>query len=495
MVKNAVSACFVSLAAITAAPTTLAADLPARKEPPPVVAAPVFTWTGFHLGYNRGYGGGVYEASAGLAAPPYGWATQTSDRASGWITGLQAGYDRQFGNNVVLGVETDLQWSDIQASHQEATATSDPSLAAVVNTSQSLEWFGTTRARLGYSSGRLLPYVTGGVAYGETSVKSVQALPGLVLGVSQRSTGVGWAAGAGLDVALSDRISARAEYLYLQLPGAAGLAAGVTPTIPALAGSYRTGTTEAHLVRGGLNYRFAGFNDLMPSSPQGDLLDTIKGILFQDPTLDWSGVYGGVSAGYGGGALNLLTSASTPGFARATNLNDRSGGAIAGAQIGYQRQIANRFVLGVESDAQWSGVTASHQEAAFALNGVAAGDSYGMDWFGTTRARLGLARGSSLTFVTGGVAYGGVSVSGAQAGALLPGDGRTQFGWTLGSGTEYALTDKLSLKADYLYVSLNGVSGQGLAFAPAPVAGSFATGRLVTQVTRVGLNWRFGSSR
>jgi outer membrane immunogenic protein len=491
MVKSYVSASFVALAALAAAPT-LAADLPARKAPPPVSASPVFTWTGFHLGYNRGYGGGTYEASAALAAPPYGWATHTFDRASGWITGLQAGYDRQFGNNVVLGVETDLQWSDIQASHQEATTASDPSLGAVVNTSQSLEWFGSTRARLGYSYGRLLPYVTGGVAYGETSVRSVQALPGLVAGVSQRSTGVGWAAGAGLDVALSERVSARAEYLYLQLPGVTGLAAGFSPTIPALAGTYRTGPTEAHLVRGGLNYRFAGLNNLMPASPGGDLLDTIKGILFQDPSLDWSGVYGGVTAGYGGDVVRLVTSASTPGFARATSLDDRSGGAVVGAGIGYQRQIANRFVLGVETDAQWSGVAASHQEAAFALNGVAAGASYGMDWFGTTRARLGLARGSSLTFVTGGVAYGGVSVSAPQAGALFSGDGRTQFGWTLGSGTEYALTDKVSLKADYLYVSLNGVSGQ--AVAPGFAAGSFSTGRLVTQVTRLGLNWRFGAS-
>lgn len=488
MVKSYVSASFVVLAALSAAPA-LAADLPARKEPPPIAAAPVFTWTGFHVGYNRGYGGGVYDANAGLAAPPYGWAAQTSDKASGWVTGLQAGYDRQFANNVVLGVETDLQWSDIQASHQEATATSDPSRAAVVNTSQSLEWFGSTRARLGYSYGRLLPYVTGGVAYGETSVKSLQALPGLVVGVSQRSTGVGWAAGAGLDVALSDRVSARAEYLYLQLPGVSGLAAGFSPTLPALAGTYRTGTTDAHLVRGGLNYRFAGLNDLMPATPRGDLLDTIKGLLFQEAALDWSGLYGGVTAGYGGGVVNLAAISSTPGFAQATALTDRSGGAVAGAHIGYQRQIANRFVLGLESDAQWSGVAASHQETASALN-APPGAVTALDWFGTTRARLGLARGSSLTFVTGGVAYGGVSVSGAQAGSLFPGDALTKLGWTLGSGTEYALTDKLSLKADYLYVSLNGASGQ--AVAPAPVAGSFSTGRLVTQVTRVGLNWRFG---
>ena len=390
MVKNVVSACLVALAAHPAAPTTLAADLPARKEPPPVVAAPVFTWTGFHLGYNRGYGGGVYEANVGLAAPPYGWATQTSDRASGWITGLQAGYDRQFGNNVVLGVETDLQWSDITGvpsggdgdlrSVARGCREHQPKPRMVRHDAGAARLFLRPAASLCDGRGRLWRNLR------QKRAGASRFRPGRLAAVDRGRLGGGRGPRRG---ALGQDLG-RAEYLYLQLPGVAGLAAGVTPTIPALAGTYRTGTTEAHLVRGGLNYRFAGFNDLMPAAPQGDLLDTIKGILFQDPTLDWSGVYGGVSAGYGGGALNLPDVRQHAGFARATNLNDRSGGAIAGGQIGYQRQIANRFVLGVESDAQWSGVTASHQETAFALNGVAAGASYGMDWFGTTRARLGL---------------------------------------------------------------------------------------------------------
>jgi opacity protein-like surface antigen len=490
MIEKKLSACLVALAALSAVPAAKAADLPARKAPPPVAAPALFTWTGFHLGYNRGYGGAVYEANAALAAPPAGWASQTYDHASGWVTGLQAGYDRHLSNDVVLGVETDLQWGDIQSSHQAATATSNPFLAAAANTSLSLEWFGTTRARLGYSFGRLLPYVTGGVAYGETSVQSMQALPGLAMGVSQRAGGVGFAAGAGLDVALSDRLSARAEYLYLQLPGVTGLAAGFAPASPALVGAYQTGTIGASLVRGGLNYRFAGVNDLLPAAPTGDLLTTVKGMLFEEPALDWTSFYAGVNGGYGGNVLNLTTSSSSPGFAQATNLSDRSGGGVAGGQIGYQFQFARRFVLGVESDAHWSGVTAAHQETAFGAGVFSAGATYGMDWFGTTRARLGLARASSLLFVTGGVAYGGVSVAGGPAGPFLAGANATQFGWTVGSGTEYALTDKLSLKADYLYVSLNGVSGRA---AAGSLAESFSTGSIATHVTRVGLNWRFGS--
>jgi len=339
--------------------------------------------------------------------------------------------------------------------------------------------------RLGYSFGRLLPYVTGGVAYGGTSVQSLQAMPGLAMGVSQRATGVGFAAGAGLDVSLTDRLSARAEYLYLQLPGVSGPAVAITPAFPLLAGSYAGGSVEAHLVRGGMNYRFAGLNDLMPAGPQGDLLDMLKGILFEPAAHDWSGVYAGVNAGYGGNVLNGVAADSLPGVARVSNVTDRSGGVIGGGQIGYQRQFANRLVVGVESDMHGSGVAASRQETVFGPNGAAVGGtSIAMDWFGTTRARLGLARGTTLAFVTGGAAYGGVSVSGASFAAT----GATRFGWTVGSGTEYALSDKVSLRADYLYVSLNGVSAT--AFGPAPA--SFSTGRVASHVTRVGLNWRFG---
>jgi opacity protein-like surface antigen len=491
MLKKLLLSCIAAASAIPAS----AADLPARKDPPPAPPA-VFSWTGFHIGYNRGFGGSVYEANVGLANPLLGGtATRTFDQGSGWFVGGQIGYDYQFANGVVLGVETDMQWSDIKSSHQATTAASNPLLATYANTRQNLEWFGTTRARLGYSFGRLLPYLTGGVAYGEISASGAQALAaGLVSSGYVRSTNVGWAAGAGLDIALSGRLSARAEYLYLQLPGVSAPAVGITPPpFPALAGSFSTGLMQAHMVRGGVNYRFGGLGDLMPSTEGG-----IMALLFQKPELDWSGFYVGVNGGYGGGVVDGVTAFGQPGLAFSTYVSNRTGGAIAGGQIGYNRQFANQIVVGLETDAQWSGVRAWHQATTVGVpNGFVFTDTpNAMNWFGTTRARMGYARGASLLYVAGGAAYGEIAASGTQfAGALFTGSGaRTQFGWTVGTGTEYSLTRNLSLKAEYLYVSLNGVNGPAVGLGLAPFTGAFSTGRFATNITRVGLNWRFGDA-
>lgn len=474
-----------------------AADLPLRKGPPPAASVPAFTWTGFHIGYNRGYGGAVFNSTTALATPLGATAIRAFDQASGWFVGGQIGYDYQFANGVVIGLESDLQWSDIKSSHQASTAATNPLATTYSNTSQSLDWFGTTRARLGFSVGRLLPYVTGGVAYGETSATGVQLLPGgsIVTGAAQ-STTVGWAAGAGLDIALSGNLSARAEYLYLQLPGVSGPAIGVTPQQQAIPGAFSTGATEAHVIRGGTNYRFTGLNDLLPRMDGG-----LLAFLFQKADVDWSGFHVGVNGGYGGGVVNGFTTYARPGLAFSTYTSNRTGGALAGGQVGYDYQFANQIVVGLETDAQWSGVRAWRQGTTVGgldPNGAVYTDTpNAMTWFGTTRARLGYARGSSLIYATGGVAYGELTTTATQlsGAALLTSSGaRTQVGWAVGSGTEYALNDKLSLKAEYLYMSFNGLGGPAAGIAPIPFTGSFANGRFATQVTRVGLNWRFGGA-
>ena len=494
MSKALLSACLTT--SVLVGLSAHAADLPTQKGPTPAPAVPVFTWTGFHVGLNSGFGGAVYGGSDAIAAPGLGGiATRTFDRASGSVVGGQLGYDYQFANGVLVGIETDMQWSTIKSSHQAQTTASDPSVATYSNSSQGLEWFGTTRARLGFSIGSVLPYVTGGVGYGEVSSNGSQVLAaGLITSTAASRVAVGWAAGAGLDIALSNKLSARAEYLYLQLPGVSGPAIGLTPPpLPTLFGSSSTGLTQAHIVRGGLNYRFGGLDDFVPSLPQSGLL----AFLLEKPTRDWSGFYVGVNGGYGGGVVGGVSVFAQPGLIFSTYVSNRMAGAVSGGQLGYNRQFSNQVVVGIETDAQWSNVRASHQTTTFGgPGGFAFTNAPGpnaMTWFGTTQARLGYAMGSSLLYATGGVAYGEITVAGTQlSGGFFSSSGaQTRVGWAAGSGTEYALTENLSLKSDYVYVNFDGLTGSAVGIGAAPFTGNFKTGRFAASISRVGLNWRF----
>jgi opacity protein-like surface antigen len=506
MLKKALSAS-ATLASVFAMHSALAADLPYHKSPPDYAPPPIFTWTGFYVGFNRGFGGGVVDANVSVAGPAFGLftSTQTSNRASGFTFGGQAGYNYQFANNLVLGLETDLQWSDIKASHQARTVATIGVFNTDADIHNGIDWFGTTRLRAGYSFGRLLPYVTGGVAYGQVEAYGRQVVGGVFLG-SATQTKVGWTVGAGAEYALTDHLSAKAEYLYLQLPGVTGPAFGLLPPpLPPLSGSFSTSSFGAHIVRAGANLKFNGFGDLASVADGG-----VLALLWAPPTANWTGFYVGVNGGYGGGVVDAVTTFAAPpvvippifafpGLAMTTRTSNRTAGFVAGGQVGYNYQLSNHVVLGVESDGQWSDVKAWHRATTIGpgANFVFTDTRNGLNWFGTSRLRAGWASGAALAYLTGGVAYGEVSASGTQiAGGLFTGSAaQTKVGWAAGAGAEYALTNNLSLKAEYLYVDFGGVSGPAFGLVPPPFppfVGAFSTGTFGTHITRAGLNWRFG---
>ena len=91
--------------------------------------------------------------------------------------------------------------------------------------------------------GTWLPYVTGGLAYGESKINGTQTLPAPVTAFSMSNTRVGWTVGAGVEWAFAPQWSAKAEYLYVALP---------TTTL-ILVDSVKFNTS---LVRAGLNWKF-----------------------------------------------------------------------------------------------------------------------------------------------------------------------------------------------------------------------------------------------
>jgi len=216
---------FVALVALSGA--AAAADL-SQPPPPPVYAKapayvlPPYNWTGAYFGIN---GGGGFGTSA--------WDFGGSRNVSGGLAGAQAGYNYQFGQ-AVAGIEGDIDWSDINGS----STTACPPGCKTSNT-----WLSTVRGRLGYAADRFMPYVTGGVAFGDVRASA----PGFGQFGQDRT---GWTLGGGLEAALAVNWTARVEYLYVDLGNFnCGLNCGGFSTTDNV-------SFHANILRAGLNYRF-----------------------------------------------------------------------------------------------------------------------------------------------------------------------------------------------------------------------------------------------
>jgi outer membrane immunogenic protein len=245
-----------------------AADLPRKTVPVMVAPVPLFTWTGFYVGLNGGYGFGdgntqtvgtpLFQTLIAPGIVPGALNT----KADGFIGGAQIGYNVQFGA-VVAGLEADLQFADMK---KTASFIGLPVLGTQLNTSTSseMEYFGTVRARLGFTPvDRLLVYATGGLAYGEiktsSSVIGVQA-PALAWSGSDSEMKFGWTVGAGLEYAITNNLTVKGEYLYYDLGNTSVSALGNAAVrgVAALNGIDYISRTEnrGSIVRAGINYKF-----------------------------------------------------------------------------------------------------------------------------------------------------------------------------------------------------------------------------------------------
>lgn len=240
-----------------------AADLPNRKEPI-YVPAPAFSWTGWHFGVNGGWRGGSVTTSTYVFFPPFagfpGFAGNLpgSASASGYVIGGQDGYLWQLPNNIVVGYEEDLQYSNVSGVD---------SISGFGGVRQRLDWFGTERLRFGYAMGRFLPYLTGGLIYGKVRVDGQQVIGGFMVPSTASTSGWrgGWTIGGGLEYAAWNNISVKAEYLYAEMNGAHFGGAGVAllPGAPGGYLSYRSRIFASHIARVGLNYNLPSLGALV----------------------------------------------------------------------------------------------------------------------------------------------------------------------------------------------------------------------------------------
>ena len=210
-------------------------------------------------------------------------------------------------------------------------------------------------------------------------------------------------------------------------------------------------------------------------APSGSLKDAHVA-----PPFNWTGRYTGFNIGaawmrdgVGIAPADATTAAANDEALRTglirSRLGDTGTGVIGGVQIGYNVQVQG-VVLGIEYDFQSSSAGISRNAntaatvAALPFTGT---NTYhaDLDWLSTLRGRLGVVVGrSALVYVTAGLAFGEVnrtyatSATSAVAGSGFANgrDSSVDLGWTVGGGLEWALNNRVSIGAEYLYVNLDG---------------------------------------
>ena len=253
-----------------AASAASAADLPMRAAPPAPVfsAVPVFTWTGFYVGVNAGYGwqdnndGSVFVPAGTIAGAGSGTIVYGDDNGDGFVGGGQIGYNYQIGS-FVLGIEADLQWADLGGS--DGTALVPAAYTAVgfipAGAAGGIDWFGTVRARAGVAFGQALIYATGGFAYGGADDDDDRF--GLVNDDDVRT---GWVLGAGVEYAFTNNLTAGIEGLWVNLDhDTNGAFIGTVPAVGGgrtpvfVAGRDDDDEGDFFVARAKLNFKFGSY--------------------------------------------------------------------------------------------------------------------------------------------------------------------------------------------------------------------------------------------
>jgi outer membrane immunogenic protein len=226
-------------ALVAMAASASAADL-ARKAPPPPPPppAPVYNWNGFYIGIMGGYG---WSDRVGVSVAGFDFAG-SGDLKGGFVGGT-LGYNYQFaGSPIVIGIEADGAWANINAS-RSATA-----LGVTATLEDRIDALGSVTGRLGYAWGPGLFYAKGGWAWADNRVTATLSTPLLVVSASENHLHSGWTVGGGLEYLFARNWSGKIEYMYADY-GSATFGGGLIP------GGFGLSAT-VHTIKGGINYHF-----------------------------------------------------------------------------------------------------------------------------------------------------------------------------------------------------------------------------------------------
>lgn len=414
-------------------------------------AAQPFSWNGFYVGANVGF-----RASEAAWPAPNGLIPMTYDYSSLGLRGaLYGGYNWQFAPRWVAGVEADIGYGD----HDTQQTNFFPGFVGAIfpiapgeYSKITLKWDGSLRGRLGYLvTPSTMVFGTAGVAWQQVDLDiQCLAFPGCPASGHGETTRAGWTVGGGLETALAGNWSVRTEYRYADF-GQFNIPlnfVGATNGVPI--------EVATHTATLGLTYRFGGNGTPPPAAwPEDEAVN-----------YRWAGFHAGVSAGARFADAHWVTQSFALVPLDSTNYANYNGTGFRGALIaGYDWQIADRWIAGIEGDVGFGDKTTTLSGFMPGVSGslpggpILPGDesSVRTTWDASLRARLGyLVRPSMLAYGTGGIAWMHVeanSTCGAATclSAQSSTDTQTLTGWTIGGGLETRLGQHWRARGEYRY--------------------------------------------
>ena len=467
----------------------VAADMPVKA---PAVQQALYNWTGFYVGVQAGYGGGMKDWS-GINYP-----------ASGAFGGVQAGFNRQVGN-LVFGLEAEA-FSGMKGSQSELIAIPFSVSSFTQTLTTKIDAVETAALRLGVAVDRWLVYGKGGLAWAQErhsqqQISTITGVPGAqtvnVSGYEQRR---GWMAGVGAEYAFLGNWSVKAEYDYLDFTNHNGVIesgtltsfAGVTTPISTQAPGVKI-IERLHVAKVGLNYNFG-------PHPQPDIAPVRT-----SRSYDWTGLYVGVEGA--GGREHV----SFQGFDPFDAYDPK--GWLGGGVIGVRVQPST-FVAGVE--AEWMGgrLTGGRNDVTSVTVGGTSTQTLAtrLDQIAMATAQFGFVpMDRLLVYAKGGVAlahathtnnFSFIGGPGVTSSIFLNQGDVWHTGAVAGVGAEYAFFGNWSVKLEYDYVHFTAqdIFLPGTITEISPVLGTGTTSLPNSATLRpsdlhlikLGINYRFG---
>ena len=409
-------ACLAVLAAALALPGSGSASAPT---PLPQSASWSGLYLGVHGGASAGDYGGIFDDAGTEPFATFG-TFETTDLHGG----VQAGYNLDLGG-FILGIEGDYSWDGPDGS--------------VVDGEDDLQrlktdYLATVRGRIGAAADNVFVYLTAGVAFTEQNL--------IVENGSDRLTfdATGFVYGAGVEYGLMPGVSLRAEVMRLDFDenfrSTDQLDNGSTGALDRL----DDGDDDDHLSFEGINVARVGIN-IRPGEMMGF---RSSGSYERAPVADFSGPYVGGTVGYGDTDVGgVFDTAGTAPFAE-FSLFDMDG-VNGSVQVGFNFQ-SGAIVYGIEADYAWNDSSDSFIDGEDDLQELSS------DFFATIRGRIGVVHRDMLFYATAGVAFGELDLTVENGTDSLS---LEATGFAFGGGVEYAITDRITIKAEYLRLAFD----------------------------------------